>query len=392
MVQPPSLFISYRRIDSNWAAVALRHQITKTFPGLNVFMDLTGIEPGEDFPTAINRNVDQCSVMLAIIGPSWLGVSDNHGRRRLDNPNDFVRLEITRSLERDIRLIPILVDGAPMPAAEALPEPLKALSAKNAVSVGHSTYERDFDVICGFLEKHLGITERTVTPTDRPFDQAADPALRQTPAQIDGPTAAGIAAAEALKDAGVDPKTMVSVAQMRHIEGKYAIEEHIRRTTKPLLENAEGVESDCCLNNAHNLAYTIFRQGRAGEAEAAFRDLLLLSEKIKGAEHPDSFIARRALAQSCCTQGAAERAQAALEPVPGDGGDPRPWNLIQFAVIRAFLVDLQGDAVAAEAALASADAHVGALDPSAYARRMLDHYRHTRNPGGPGGTTLWMLS
>lgn len=156
------VFISYRRIDANWAAVALRHHITKTFPGTEIFMDISSIEPGADFAAEINRRVDQCEVLLAVIGPNWLGVSDNYGKRRLDNPNDFVRLEIARALERDIRVIPLLIDDAPMPPAEAMPAPLQSLAGRNAITLDHATNEQDLDRLCDFLGKHSELTHKDV--------------------------------------------------------------------------------------------------------------------------------------------------------------------------------------------------------------------------------------
>ena len=82
------------------------------------------IEPGVDFAEEIFRAVAACKVLLAIIGPTWLTAADERGRRRLDDPDDIVRLEIEAALARGVRVIPILVEGAVMPAREDLPESL----------------------------------------------------------------------------------------------------------------------------------------------------------------------------------------------------------------------------------------------------------------------------
>ncbi len=94
------IFISYRRIDTNWAAVAMRQHFHRELPGAPLFMDITDIEPGVDFRDAIRERVDRSKVVIAVIGANWLTVQDSHGRRRLDNVNDWVRIEIARGLER----------------------------------------------------------------------------------------------------------------------------------------------------------------------------------------------------------------------------------------------------------------------------------------------------
>jgi hypothetical protein len=92
------IFISYRRIDTNWAAVAMRQHFRGEFPDAQLFMDITDIEPGTDFRDAIRDRVDQSKVLLAVIGPNWLMVQDQHGRRRIDDKNDWVRIEIARGV------------------------------------------------------------------------------------------------------------------------------------------------------------------------------------------------------------------------------------------------------------------------------------------------------
>ena len=82
------IFISYRQIDTNWAAIAMRQHFQRELPGAPLFMDITDIEPGVDFRDAIRERVDRSKVVLAVIGPNWLTVQDSHGRRRLDNEND----------------------------------------------------------------------------------------------------------------------------------------------------------------------------------------------------------------------------------------------------------------------------------------------------------------
>src|SRR5687767_4485570 len=116
------IFISYRRGDTAGSAGRLYEDLQRRFPGLQIFFDVDGIVPGQDFRTAIDRNVSTCAALLAIIGPDWIKVQDATGRRRIDDPADFVRLEIATALARDIIVIPVRVEGAPMPEAKQLPE------------------------------------------------------------------------------------------------------------------------------------------------------------------------------------------------------------------------------------------------------------------------------
>ena len=94
-----------------------------------VFMDVDTIEAGVDFVEVLQNAVQSCDVLVALIGRSWLNIKDEAGKRRLDNPEDFVRIEIAAALDRDIRVIPVLVDGVPMPRSTELPDNLIAFGA-----------------------------------------------------------------------------------------------------------------------------------------------------------------------------------------------------------------------------------------------------------------------
>ena len=108
-------------------------RLSERFGESNVFMDVDSIEPGIDFSQAIERAVQKCDVLLALIGRAWLSATDEHGRRRLDDPDDLVVLEIKSALERDIRVIPLLIDGAAAPSHDDLPEGLAPLARRNAI-------------------------------------------------------------------------------------------------------------------------------------------------------------------------------------------------------------------------------------------------------------------
>ena len=101
-------------------------------------MDVDAIRPGFDFVDVIEFAVQQADVLLAVIGTSWLHSIDSNGNRRLDNPEDFVRREIASALESNIRVIPVLVEGAQMPRSIDLPDDIKPLARRNAIEISHA--------------------------------------------------------------------------------------------------------------------------------------------------------------------------------------------------------------------------------------------------------------
>jgi hypothetical protein len=148
------VFISYRRQDTSGYAGWLHERLAKQFGKAHVFRDVTSIESGLDFVRVIEQAVGTCEVLLALIGSGWLGAADSQGRR-LDDPVDLVRLEIRAALERDIRTIPVLVEGASMPRAEDLPEPLVGLSRRNALRLSHESFDDDVRRLIEVLEGAL---------------------------------------------------------------------------------------------------------------------------------------------------------------------------------------------------------------------------------------------
>src|SRR5215472_12214630 len=122
--QGSGIFVSYRRQDSSHLAGRLYDRLADRFGEGQVFMDVDTIHPGIDFAEEVNRAVAACKVLVAVIGPNWLTATDERGRRRLDAPDDFVRLEIEAALARGVRIIPVLAQDATMPRQAELPESL----------------------------------------------------------------------------------------------------------------------------------------------------------------------------------------------------------------------------------------------------------------------------
>ena len=108
------IFINYRRDDLIGMAGRLHDRLAQTFGRDKLFMDVDHIPVGEDFVTHLNNQVAECDVVLVVIGPGWLRAKDKAGQRRLQQPDDFVAIEIAAALARNIRVIPVLVDGARM--------------------------------------------------------------------------------------------------------------------------------------------------------------------------------------------------------------------------------------------------------------------------------------
>ena len=152
------IFISYRREETRWLARSLCDRLSERFDRSQIFMDLDTIEPGENFLKAIEKTVSECDVLIAVIGALWLTCKDEQGGRRLDNPEDFVRMEIATALRRDIRVIPVLVDGALMPRPTDLPDDLKQLFFRNALQVEATHFDDNCKKLMTTIEQVLGKT------------------------------------------------------------------------------------------------------------------------------------------------------------------------------------------------------------------------------------------
>src|SRR5262249_52696145 len=125
----------------------LYDRLAQSFGRKHLFMDVDHIPPGVDFVAHLNNQVAACDVFLAIIGPNWLTVTNEKGDRRLDAADDFVAIEIAAALARNIRVIPVLVDGARMPKVGELPKSLKPLARRQAIDLRHTRFGRDADAL-----------------------------------------------------------------------------------------------------------------------------------------------------------------------------------------------------------------------------------------------------
>ena len=160
-----NIFINYRREDSAGHAGRLFDALSSHFAG-RLFMDVDTLEPGVDFVEAIEKAVGSCEVLLVVIGREWLTIADKTGRRRLDDPGDFVRLEVESALARSIRVIPVLVQDTPMPRAEELPPSVARLARRNAIELSDARWAYDVNCLARTIQEVL--EEDTAAPPPAP--------------------------------------------------------------------------------------------------------------------------------------------------------------------------------------------------------------------------------
>jgi TIR domain len=170
------IFVSYRRQETSHLAGRLADRLAGRFGEDQVFIDVDTMEPGVDFAEEIFRAVAACKVLVAIIGPAWLTATDERGGRRLDDPDDIVRLEIEAALARGVRVIPILVEGAVMPGRQDLPESLAGLARRNALLIRHESFRYDAGRLVTAIERILAPAPGTATVPGAPNAHDVRPA------------------------------------------------------------------------------------------------------------------------------------------------------------------------------------------------------------------------
>ena len=178
------IFISYRREETAYPAGWLFDRLAQHFGAAQIFKDVDSIKLGDDFVQVITRAVGACDVLLALIGDQWLTITNDRGRPRLEDPDDFVRLEIKAALERNVRIIPILVDGAKMPRADDLPAGLVGLERRQALELSPSRFEYDTSRLLKVLDMTLAEV-RTARGDAAVISASAMPQTAQTTSEKD---------------------------------------------------------------------------------------------------------------------------------------------------------------------------------------------------------------
>ena len=166
-------FISYRRQETEGQAQSLCLRLKIRFSNEQIFMDVDDIKPTQDFVEVLKNNLKSCAVLIVLIGKNWTKLTDSSGNRRLDNPEDFVRIEVATALERGIPVLPVLVGGAEMPLSSELPENLKALARRQAVIMSGATYEYGMEKVVASIEEQFGV--EPFKSNNQPSPQAEKP-------------------------------------------------------------------------------------------------------------------------------------------------------------------------------------------------------------------------
>src|SRR6187455_2074913 len=156
-----TVFVSYRREDTAGEARALFNELSTKLGKESVFMDVDNIALGRDFRHVLQEHLAACDLLLVIVGRGWVEAKDASGRNRLEQPNDFVRLEIETALKRNIPVTPVLVQGAQMPTVDQLPEDVRDFAYRNGFELSHARWESDVAEMC----KRLGLAKHAMGTT-----------------------------------------------------------------------------------------------------------------------------------------------------------------------------------------------------------------------------------
>lgn len=150
-----TVFINYRRLDSDASAGHLYDSLPKRLPEIRVFMDVDGVQGGEDFTHTLATTLSSTDLLVAVIGPNWVTAKKADGSRRLDDPNDFVVLEIAEALKQGAVVLPVLVQGAMMPSAGELPPSIQQLAKHHAMVLSSGSWGPDVDALAARIETLL---------------------------------------------------------------------------------------------------------------------------------------------------------------------------------------------------------------------------------------------
>jgi len=210
-----SIFISYRRVGALVHARALFERLRHEFGPNEVFIDLEGVDYGLDFIDILNEQLNGCQVMLAVIDPQWATATDRRGRRRIDREFDYVRVEIVTALGRGIRTVPVLIDGAEMPDASDLPEPLRPLTRRNALILDFNRFDAEISRLIGVIRKILAAPSPAlrvpIEPNRAKQQERLSPVQEAQPVQQEG-SVLGIAGVGTIK-VSADLEDVLALAQ-----------------------------------------------------------------------------------------------------------------------------------------------------------------------------------
>jgi pterin-4a-carbinolamine dehydratase len=178
-----SFFVSYRRDDASAEALNVKSALTRHFGDRSVFLDTSSIDAGVRWADRLEGALDAATAIVAVIGPAWLTAGQNEfGERRIDDPNDWVRLELARGLASGKKIVPVRVRGARLPPASALPDVLKPMSALQAIEIRRDYWDHDIQLLIAQLDDRRAEPSeggRWAWPYPKRFPEGPDPITPQ---------------------------------------------------------------------------------------------------------------------------------------------------------------------------------------------------------------------
>jgi TIR domain-containing protein len=246
------IFINYRRGDDPQAAGRLFDRLQDVFEPQQLFLDVDNIAPGLDFVHVLDERVAECNIVLAVIGKGWIDARDAAGARRLDDPDDFVRIEITSALTQGKRVIPVLIGDTPMPHPDQLPEALRPLARRNAVRLTHERFRADTQGLIKALEHALAEIEESEQ------EQAKVEAERRADEQrrVQEAEAARRAEEEALKRKAEQEAQERAAAERRRVQEAEAAQRtaEIRRREAEAMQRAAAEQAFAVARHSNTVA------------------------------------------------------------------------------------------------------------------------------------------
>ncbi|HYG80816.1 MAG TPA: toll/interleukin-1 receptor domain-containing protein [Pyrinomonadaceae bacterium] len=367
----PAIFISYRRNDTRWFAATLLARLTQHLPNVDVFLDVANIEPGLDFESVLARTLDQSEVLLALIGKGWLIAQDQVGRRRLDLESDWVRIEIARALDRNIRVIPVLVDDADMPSAESLPTPLAGLSRRQMCSVRFEEQEEGITRILKILSK---VCE--VSPAD---------STRETLTTLPQVQPSATSVLSIFEEGSTDNETLTVLAEHQLDSGRFgiarAIFELIKARMFRLLNGPPEIDT---LRAMYQVGRAKLLQGESEAAASDFDHILPYIERERDESYPLYIRTQAALARAHLECG---RVNAAQDVLPLSRGII--FRDQSLAAVDAWIAHAQGRTSDRDDLMAQLDKELASFPPTIEFGRSVSRLRETMLSSSSTPTMIW---
>jgi hypothetical protein len=370
------VFISYRRTDANWAAIAIESRLERDFAAVKVFLDVSDIEPGEDFTDLLCRRLSECKVLLALIGPNWLTAQDEAGRRRLDSETDWVRLEIAHALQAGMTVIPILIDTARLPSEEHLPQPLKKLAQRQALRLVHFEHHENLTKLVNALRKSFpNLTEEQRVPTPVQPHVQADTLRDVVPVHI---------VKTLLDKATEDNETLSVLAEDELNSGRFAMACALFEVVSQRLLKHDGPEDIGFVRATYQVGRTKLLMGEFEFAAKMLESMAHRAEYVRDASYPLYHRANLGVARAYLELGNPRAAREFLTCPDGMLFQDQNKN-----AMLAWIADLEGDHETANRYNVLVDQDMASHPPTPEFTHSLARYRETRNVPEARPTMVW---